>query len=364
MSASGHIAFPPPSLRGSFSVYALSSVADDVWAAGRAAGPERIVRSSRGEPWQLVPDSDGSGSAQLYGVHATASDDVWAVGYEHVGSSNADRTHIAHRDASGWQRVASPNVAHNSNRLVAVDAWGPDDACAVGASTAYPPSSTPLGLPPVAAWDTLVLRWDGAHWAAAANPGRGLLADACAIDAETYWAVGTAAPARPARGGALVPLVALYADGSWHQAEPPGEGTLFGVAATGPDDVWAVGQDQDPARLGGPLILHYDGHEWAAIDAPAATGQAWLNDVVCAARDDVWAVGAHQPTGGGIGPLILHFDGSSWARVEPPPTAGASVLLAVTARAGQGAWAGGFASPTLDDNGYALSPATSAGGGR
>lgn len=358
MSASGPSAFPPPSLHTSFTFYDLSSAGDDVWAVGRAPGGVRLAASSNGGPWEFGPGLGEHDAPELSAVHATAADDVWIVGHEHDDASASDRTHIAHRDATAWRRVASPNVAGSSNVLLGVDAWGADDACAVGGSTDYPPSSMPFGDPPLAAQSTLVLRWDGANWTTAANPGGGTLYDVCAIDRGTYWAVGTAPPAGPARGGAIVPLAARYAARGWHVAQVPAEGPLFGVAASGPDDVWAVGQDQDPAGLGGPLIVHYDGHAWTAVAAPVGAGQGWLGDIVCAARDDVWAVGIDLPAGGGVGPLILHFDGTSWARVAPPATATSTRLNAVTARAGHGAWAGGFASATPGDNGYALSPPT------
>ena len=84
---------------------------------------------------------------------------------------------------------------------------------------------------------------------------------------------------------------------------------MLGVAATGPDDVWAVGQDQAPGHLADPLILHYDGHAWSPTAVPVA-GQASLTAVACAGRDNVWAVGFQDPEDGPFGPLILHFDGS------------------------------------------------------
>jgi hypothetical protein len=37
---------------------------------------------------------------QLAGVHATASGDVWAVGWEGLFHSNTEHTHIAHGDGT------------------------------------------------------------------------------------------------------------------------------------------------------------------------------------------------------------------------------------------------------------------------
>jgi hypothetical protein len=149
-------------------------------------------------------------------------------------------------------------------------------------------------------------------------------------------------------------VVAHYANEQWQQAGSEVAGALFGVAAAGPDDVWAVGQDQDPTHPSGPLILHYDGHTWAPASVPVAGGQAWLSAVACAGRDNVWAVGGQQRAGGGVGPFILHFDGSAWAAVEPPATAAPAVLNAVTVLPGGDAYAAGFPRTGGGDLGYTI----------
>ena len=332
MPTSGRLDIHPPPLHSELSVHDLSAVGDEVWAVGMhgAPAPALIAHTTGGEAWQLDSYSSSSKAVhtQLAGVHATASGDVWAVGWEGLLHSNTERTHIAHGDGSTWQPVESPDFG-NGSHLSDVAAWGRDDAFAVGARTAPSPSfpSGPLGLPPVAAWDTLAARWDGARWAAVPGPCRGTLYEVCAIGPGAYWAVGATALAERSGNASLV---AHYADGHWQQVGFEGVGPLFSVAATGPDDVWAVGQDQDPGHVGGALILHYDGHVWAPIETEVV-GQAWLNDVACAGRDNVWAVGAQLPEDEAFGPLILHFDGSAWTAVEPPATAAPNGLSAVIA---------------------------------
>lgn len=362
MPASGRLDVHPPPLHSQLSVGDLSAVAGEVWAVGRlsAPGPALIAHTAGGEPWQLISYSSSSDAVhtQLSGVHATAGDDVWAVGYDGLLFSSTERTHIAHGDGTTWQPVQSPDFGGGSH-LSAVAAWGRDDAFAVGARTPYPSlSSGRLGLPPVAAWDTLAARWDGARWAAVPGPGRGLLDDVCAVGPGAYWAVGTTALAE--RSGDVA-LVAHYANGHW-QVGFEVAGALFGVAATGPDDVWAVGQNQDPGHLADPLILHYDGHGWAPSAVPVVAGQASLTAVACAGRDHVWAVGFELRDEGGVGPLILHFDGSAWAAVEPPATAARTSLQAVTALPSGGAWVAGFASPAPGDTGYTVPLAMSTEG--
>jgi hypothetical protein len=178
-----------------------------------------------------------------------------------------------------------------------------------------------------------------------------MLHEVCAIGPGAYWAVGATALAE--RSG-NVALVAHYAGGQWQQVGSEGTGALLDVAATGPDDVWAVGQNQAPGHLDDPLILHYDGHAWAPTGVPEIAGQASLIAIACAGRDNVWAVGFQDPEDGPFGPFILHFDGSSWAAVEPPATAAPTSLQAVTTLPGGAAWVAGFVSSTPGDTGYTV----------
>ena len=356
MTASRRTDIHPPPLHSELTVADLSAVGDEVWAVGMNGfpGPALIAHTVSGLPWQLTSYSSSSEAVytHLSGVHATTSDDVWAVGYDHLPSADIEQTHIAHGDGTTWQSVRSPDGADGRNHLADVAAWGRDDAFAVGARTSYPPS-IPLspGVPPSTAWDTLAVRWDGARWAAVSGPGRGILIGVCAVGPGAYWAAGSTA--LTARSGNFA-VVAHYADEQWQQAGPEVAGALFGVAAAGPDDVWAVGQDQDPSHPNGPLILHYDGHTWAPASVPVAGGQAWLTAVACAGRDNVWAVGGKQPDDGGIGPFIVHFDGSAWAAVEPPATAAPAVLNAVTVLPGGDAYAAGFPRTGRGDLGYMI----------
>jgi hypothetical protein len=344
MPASRRTDVTPPLLSIWFTVFSLSAVGDEVWAVGRERfpGPALIMHTAGGEPWQLTSYSTSSDPmyTQLTGVHATTSGDVWAVGSDRV----PYRMLILHGNGTTWQPVESPDSA-DGQFLSAVAAWGRDDAFAVGSRE--PPSRS--GLPPLAAWDTLAVRWDGARWAAVPGLGHGILSGVSAVGPGAYWAVGTTALS--ARAGHF-PLVAHYANEHWQQVGPEVAGALHGVAATGPDDVWAVGSDQDPSHPPGPLILHFDGHTWAPADVPVVAGEAWLNAVACAGRDNVWAVGGKLRDDGSRGPFILHFDGSAWAAVEQiATTSPTGELEAVIILPSGEAWAAGYASPSISVSG-------------
>jgi hypothetical protein len=332
-------------------VWDLSAVGDDVWAVGldRFPGPSLIMHSAGGEPWQLMPYSSPGDPlyTQFSGVHATSSDDVWAVGSERL----PYRILILHFDGTTWQPVESPDST-DRQVLSAVAAWSRDDAFAVGRGE--PATSPRSGLPSAATTDTLAIRWDGARWAAVPSPGHGLLNAVCAVGPGAYWAAGVTAHAT--RAGDLS-LLARYADGQWQQGGPELAGALFGVAASGPDDVWAVGNDQDPSHPAGPLILHYDGQTWAPASVPDDGGESRLYAVASAGRDNVWAVGGKQLDDGSFGPFVMHFNGSAWAAVQPPEVSTGLVtgqLQAVIILPDGQAWAAGQATPGRAVTGFNL----------
>lgn len=352
MPDSGPTDVHPPPLRNQLTVQDMTAAGDEVWAVGRATfpGPTLIAHSAGGEPWQLTSYSTSPEAmfTDLAGVHATSSADVWGVGSDGV----LPRTHIAHSDGTTWHPVESPGDADGSH-MSAVAARGRDDGFAVGSRRPQPAGPMSPALPPLAAWDTLAVRWDGTQWTAVPGPGsgHGILSSVCAVGSGAYWAAGTTALST--RSGNFA-LLARYADERWQEADVEVAGALHAVAAVGPDDIWAVGQDQDPNHPPQPLILHYDGHDWTPVSPPAIPGQSWLNGVACAGRDNVWVVGVQDHDGAQIGPLIMHFDGSSWAVIDPPATAAPAVLQAVVVLPGGDAYAAGIASSVSADSGYTI----------
>ncbi len=128
---------------------------------------------------------------------------------------------------------------------------------------------------------------------------------------------------------------------------------LFGVAASSPSDVLAVGGynpgESPTAVLTRPYAEHWNGSRWTATTVPLASvysvQAAQLNGVAEVAAGDGWAVG----TVGDLSSLAsqtlaYHWNGSTWLRVSTPNPAGPSQgneLAAVTARATNDVWAAG-----------------------
>ena len=112
--------------------------------------------------------------------------------------------------------------------------------------------------------------------------------------------------------------MALHWDGAaWSSVPmPPIETTgtqgveIDDVEALAPDDVWATGNlvsydDEIPTE---PLLLHWNGSEWALEEGPAA-GEP---------RGELVQVGAELWS---LGERLWHFDGETW-QSEAGPTHG------------------------------------------
>src|SRR5215217_1376516 len=188
--------------------------ANDIWVVGNST-PSTTANPTtahwNGSSWTLVsPPTLGTGSREMNGADGVASDDVWAVGAYTPAGTNANKTLVEHWNGSKWVLVASPNVGGSttSNTLTSVDALSRTGAWAVG-SYRTPPSP---GTDSVR--KTLIQRWNGTSWTIVSSPNPGTLSN-----------------------------------------------SLLGVAATGPNDVWAVGWKISDQGLRS-LILHYNGTAW------------------------------------------------------------------------------------------------------
>lgn len=99
--------------------------------------------------------------------------------------------------------------------------------------------------------------------------------------------------------------VILHWDGRrWEKQETPTFLPVWGLWANAPDDVWAVGGDNN-ARTP-PLVMRYDGSRWqvAAIPTLARPRVHAFFKVWGSAADDVWMVGQNG--------AILHWDGTAF----------------------------------------------------
>jgi hypothetical protein len=109
------------------------------------------------------------------------------------------------------------------------------------------------------------------------------------------------------------PSAVMHYDGArWHDLGPGGTETFWWAHGTGPNDVWAVGENG--------RITHWDGANFTEhVSGTTAT----LFGVWAAGPNDVWAVGG-TPGKGTVAPndVVLHFDGAGWTPSPVPQALG------------------------------------------
>lgn len=285
------------------------------------------VASAAVATWTSVATPNvGSLPNALNGVAALSPASVWSVGHSYSGSLAAYRTLVERWNGTSWSVVPSPNATSAYNELYDVAALSPTSAWAVGYANSTTPGTS----------SALIERWNGTSWSISPVSAAGTLESVAASSASDVWAVG----------GAL----AMHFDGnSWSTVPtpPPSSGALNAVATLGPSDAWAVGSFpvSSHPRTDSTLIEHWNGTSWQVVPSPNAAGSATniLHGVVALGPANVWAVGWYYPTGSQTSEtLIEHWDGVSWQIVQSPNGSGRSVLWDVTALSSTDVWAAGY----------------------
>jgi hypothetical protein len=106
------------------------------------------------------------------------------------------------------------------------------------------------------------------------------------------------------------PIAATYAS----QEPFPSDALLYAVAASSPDDVWAVGS-LGPSLRSSTLAEHWDGTAWTAVPTPSFGIRSSLDAVTVLSAANAWAVGSYTLHSPRIPKkLLLHWDGNSWQR--------------------------------------------------
>jgi hypothetical protein len=154
--------------------------------------------------------------------------------------------------------------------------------------------------------------WDGSRWSRFVVPAsqfNGFIDTVGVSGRHDVWAVGSGGDAVRWRDGRLAPV----------QTALPDHSTLWELASTATDDVWAAGERISRNYAGHPLIEHWDGRRWTVSFTEQAFGP--MNDVIAFSRRNVWAIGwdrmkrgTHVP----FRPFVLHWDGKRWHRKRAP----------------------------------------------
>lgn len=316
-----------------------------VLASGLVLASVLVARSADaaltcGPSWQGVPLPSGLKYPQA--LAPIAADDIWVVGNSAPAISADIAT--AHWDGSNWTLLPTPQPGTGPNELNGADGVASDDVWAVGAYAA-----TSAGR-----YKTLVEHWDGSRWHVVASPNAGTdaakntLTSVNALSRTSAWAVGSyRIPASPGTDSVRKTLIERWDGTSWSVVSSPNPAplgnSLLGVAAAGPNDVWAVGWKLGDRGLQS-LILHYDGTAWTeeAAGPTVGTEANVLTDVSAVGANDIWAAGYYDD-GAQRKTLTLHYDGSGWSSVPSVSGGdGVSILHGISASSPTDAWAVGF----------------------
>lgn len=128
--------------------------------------------------------------------------------------------------------------------------------------------------------------------------------------------------------------------GSWNSVPLPGSvvspSRLTSITAVSPASAWAAGYSGSL-----PLMLHWDGSNWAPQSLPSVddTTSSDLEGVSAAGLDNAWGYGINffAPAGVGSG-FLIHWNGGSWVDVPLPSGIAGFEVKAISAEPGGGVW--------------------------
>jgi hypothetical protein len=312
----------------------LAAAASGAGAAGSAAGgatgvsTERVVHAARvAGPGRLTPALGPSVPGVLYSVAASSPDNVWAAGL------TSGPALLLHWDGSAWWQYAfSPDIYFTSVAVIS-----PTDAWAVGGTYWFSPTLT------------VAYHWNGKTWSQVPTPtpdGSAFFNGVAATSADNAWAVGSISGG-PGDQGYSVPLIEHWNGKKWTRQYfrlPIHSGYFISVAATSPDNAWAVGMTGSQAP-NGALIEHWNGKQWKRLPANTPDGFGVVQGVTATSADNAWAVGFTDASSVDQS-LTLHWNGKTWSVVASPNPTGDTNLAKVSATSPDNAWAVGYTSPT------------------
>jgi len=318
-------------------------------ATGPATGAAARAASCDPSGWPTVHSPNvGRSHNELLGVALVDDDELWAAGWYERAASRVSAPLLLHREGDGWEHVPMP--AGSIGTLSSVDASSSEDVWAVG-----------ILLNDEQGGDAVALHRDGDTWTfedvPKPQPGPGVstvFTDVVALAPDDAWAVGYWSPVVDAPPS---PLIEHWDGDGWEVVASPELGTwseLHGIAAVGPDDIWAVGNTE--VQVGEhfterALFEHWDGDSWTVVPTPfvARLKPFTLGAVDVRSPTDAWAVG-NISTRRSVDTIAFHWDGLAWTHVPTPNPSDEYQALAGVAIGARGrAWAVGTVFDESDD---------------
>jgi hypothetical protein len=327
---------PADSLLGGVAVWSRT----DAWAVGRSRGADEVIRALiehwNGTAWRVTANPAVGQSSELSGVAMVSAGNAWAVGSYGGASLNGDRALIEHWNGRSWTRVPSPHPGGVS-WLTAVAVISARNAWAVGVYENQAGGND----------KAFTVHWNGRTWQRVPVPvtSTGVLSGVAATGWNNVWAVGLSEKA-------VRQVMILHWNGRvWQRAAyrgPAGSSYLSGVAAAGPSDVWAVGNTIRGTDVGPAFTVRWNGRKWVRVPIPDA-GTSVLSGVAAISARNAWAAG-----GGADHAVMEHWDGANWTAVPTSAPGVSSEVEGVAASSASNVWAVGSYHATPHDLTFTL----------
>jgi anti-sigma factor RsiW len=266
---------------------------------------------------------------------------------------------LYHYDGSGWMLAHLPapaNAMGNSVTILSLEMLSPTEGFAIGAYSVM--ESTAPGTSESVS-KLIFYRYDGSTWSIepaekaatvdnfrAPSTTSGYSAQITGLSAMSggdVWATGYL-QMLDTNGNPSSTTGFIYhrQGGVWRLAQTLRDDALYGVAMTGPNSGWIIGQHVQVKQVGGniapykvttntPIVLQWNGASWSSIAIPhpdQTQSGLTLTHINFSSPTSVWITG--QPAGSSFttnspyasdNSYLIHYDGTHWSRVSLPQVA-------------------------------------------
>lgn len=334
---------------------AIQSTATRTAIAAVALASPAVLGTSKPVCWSWIPlaqiqdTNAGDGFHPFSAMAALSDSDAWVSGTE---PDLDPAPSFFHWDGQTLSRMPSDNLAEPAYILIrSMVAVSHDNVWAVGQYQLKNLEAKPL-----------IMHWDGSVWRIVSHPANldgkpSTLWSVAASATDDVWAVGE----RFSESLIGPETLAMHWNGkAWSIVPSPNPGSysnsLRALSIVGKNDIWAVGD----AGIGSPnhktLAIHWDGSAWSVVpSADPSTTDSRLMAVVALSKDDVWSTGQYSaPTftypGGTPFTMMQHWDGTSWKVAVPGKRSIGALFSTLVVGAPDNIWAlgSGMASAHWD----------------
>lgn len=128
---------------------------------------------------------------------------------------------------------------------------------------------------------------------------------------------------------------------------------VAGVLPLALNDVWIAGSYSPTLSLKAPLYEHFDGTKWTVVPNPVVGGGGTIRGLSAASPHDIWAVGTYRTSSTNPIdlPLIEHWNGSRWSMINQKysSTFATGSLIAVSTLSTNNVWMVGTQRRSIDN---------------